>query len=252
MTKLRNKVALVTGGNSGLGRAVALLFAKEGAKIGISARREDEGRRVVEEIREAGGEAVFIKADVRMADDCANVVRQTVSAFGKLDIALNNAGVETYGNAVASTEEAEWDRVLDTNLKGVFLSMKYQIPEMLKTGGGSIINMASMYGLVGTAFGGSPYHASKHGVIGLTKAAALEFAKQNIRVNALCPGVIATEMIERWFSDTGLGDQVRAMHPVGRVGVPAEVAAAALFLAGTESSFITGTTLTIDGGYTAG
>jgi NAD(P)-dependent dehydrogenase (short-subunit alcohol dehydrogenase family) len=252
MDKLNDKVALVTGGSAGLGKATALLFANEGAKIGITARREDEGRRVVEEIRAAGGEAIFIRADVRNASDCANAVEQTVRAFGKLDIALNNAGVETYGNKVADTEEAEWDRVLDTNLKGVFLSMKYQIPEMLKAGGGCIINMASMYGLVGTAFGGSPYHASKNGVIGLTRSAALEFAKQNIRVNALCPGVIATEMVERWFSDTGLGDQVRAMHPIGRVGTPAEAAAAALFLAGAESSFMTGATLSIDGGYTAG
>jgi NAD(P)-dependent dehydrogenase (short-subunit alcohol dehydrogenase family) len=217
----------------------------------IAARREENGRAVVREICNAGGEAVFVKVDVTRAEDCANAVKQTIKAFGRLDIALNNAGVETYGNNVAQTDEDEWDRVVDTNLKGVFLSMKYQIPEMLKAGGGSIINMASILGLVGAAFGAAPYHASKHGVIGLTKAAALEYAKQNLRINALCPGVIKTEMNDRWLGDTGLREQVAAMHPMGRIGVPAEIADAALFLASDASTFITGTTLTIDGGYTA-
>lgn len=192
-----------------------------------------------------------MKADVTKADDCANAVEQTVKAFGKLDVALNCAGILTYGSSVVQTDEADWDRVIDTNLKGTFLSMKYQIDEMLRTGGGSIVNMSSMYGLVGTVFGASPYHASKHGVIGLTKAAALEFAKHNLRINALCPGVIATEMVDPVLADSGLADQVTALHPIGRIGTPQEVAEAALFLASDASSFMTGATLTVDGGYTA-
>ncbi|KVU68314.1 short-chain dehydrogenase [Burkholderia ubonensis] len=252
MSRLVGKVALITGGSSGLGRAAALLFAREGAHVAIAARREEESAQVVRQIREMGGDAIYIKADVSRAGDCELAVARTVETFGKLDVAFNNAGVETHGHSVADTDEATWDHVLGVNLKGVFLSMKYEIPEMLKVGGGSIINMASIFGLVGSAFGASPYHASKHGVIGLTKAAALELAQQKIRVNAICPAVIATEMVERWLGGSGLDEQVSALHPVGRFGTPNEVAEAVLFLASDASSFITGTALTADGGYTAG
>ena len=250
--QLREKVVFVTGGTSGIGRSIALRFAEEGAKVAIAARREEEGKQVVNAIREAGGSAIFVKTDVARADDCARAVAATVEAFGKLDIAVNNAGIGTYGKSIVETDEADWDAVLGINLKGAFLSMKYEIPEMAKNGGGSIINMASVFGLVGSNFGVSPYHAAKHGLIGLTKAAALEYAKQNIRVNALCPGLVLTEMTERWLADTGSNDQVMAMHPLGRVASLGETADAALFLASDASSFITGASIPLDGGYSAG
>jgi NAD(P)-dependent dehydrogenase (short-subunit alcohol dehydrogenase family) len=250
--RLSEKVAFVTGGTSGIGRSIALLFAKEGAKVCIAARREEEGAQVVKEIREAGGSAIFVQTDVTRAHDCAKAVAATVEAFGKLDIAVNNAGTETYGKSLVETDEAAWDSVLGVNLKGAFLSMKYELPEMIKGGGGSIINISSVFGLVGSTFGCSPYHASKHGLIGLTRAAALEYAKQNIRVNALCPGLVLTEMTERWFADTGVGDQVRAMHPLGRVASVDETAEVVLFLCTDVSSFITGVALPLDGGYSAG
>lgn len=249
MKRMRDKVALITGGNSGIGRATALLFAKEGAKVAVAARREEEGERVVREVREAGGEAIFVKTDVSKAEDCENAVVRTVLAFGKLDIAFNNAGVESYGKTVVETDEATWDLVLDVNLKGIFLSMKYEIPAMLRAGGGSIVNMSSVYGLVGSPFGTSPYNASKHGVIGLTKSAALEFAKQNIRVNAVCPAVVVTDMVGRWLEETGVDEHLKPLHPIGRFGVPDETAEAVLFLASSASSFITGSAIPVDGGY---
>jgi NAD(P)-dependent dehydrogenase (short-subunit alcohol dehydrogenase family) len=252
MKRLQDKVALVTGGNSGIGRASAVLFALEGAKVVIAARRQEEGEEVVKEIRAAGGEAIFVKTDVTKAESCENAVAKTVEAFGKLDVAFNNAGIESFGKKVAETDEETWDLIVDVNLKGIFLSMKYEIPEMLKAGGGSIVNMASAYGLVGSAFGVSPYIASKHGAIGLTKAAALEYAKQNIRVNAICPAGVATDMIERFLSETGLTEQFIGLHPIGRLAAPSEAAEATLFLASSQSSFVTGATLAVDGGYTVG
>ena len=252
MSRLKEKVALVTGGNSGIGKATALLFAKEGAKVAIAARREDEGQYVLREIREAGGEAIFVKTDVTKPDDCAAAVSQTVAAFGKLDIAFNNAGVQVSGKPVADTEEHEWDFVVGVNLKGTFLSMKYEIPEILKAGGGSIINMSSTFGLIGSTFGACAYHASKHGIIGITKAAALEYAKQKIRVNAVCPAFVATDFIEEFLADPDRAEQLKALHPVGRLGTLEETAEAVLFLASDASPFITGTTLSIDGGYAAG
>nr|WP_249192131.1 glucose 1-dehydrogenase [Burkholderia ambifaria] len=249
--KLQDKVALVTGGNSGIGRSTALLFAREGARVAIASRRIDEGLAVVEEIRSAGGDAMFVKTDVSRAEDCANAVAQTVKQFGRLDIAFNNAGVEAFGNAVADTDEATWDFVVDINLKGVFLAMKYEIPELLKTGGGSIINMSSTYGLVASAFGGCAYHASKAGILGLTKAAALEYAKQKIRVNAICPAFVATAMVEKFLDETHMTDQIKSFHPIGRLGTEEEIAQAVVFLASDASSFMTGTALSVDGGMTA-
>ncbi|AKM45095.1 MULTISPECIES: glucose 1-dehydrogenase [Burkholderia] len=251
MLKLHEKVALVTGGSSGIGRTTALLFAGEGARVAIASRRIDEGLAVVEEIRRAGGEALFVKTDVSSAADCAHMVAQTVREFGKLDIAFNNAGVEAFGKAVADTDEASWDYVMDINLKGMFLSMKYEIPEMLKAGGGAIVNMSSTYGIVASAFGGCSYHASKAGILGLTKAAALEYAKQNIRVNAICPAFVATAMVEKFLDETHMTDQIKAFHPVGRLGTEQEIAEAVTFLASDASSFMTGAALSVDGGMAA-
>lgn len=251
MSKLLDKAALVTGGSSGIGRTTALLFAMEGAKVAIASRRQEEGQSVVDEIRRAGGEAIFVKTDVSQAEDCANAVAKTVAAFGKLDVAFNNAGVEAFGKPVADTDESTWDHVMGINLKGVFLSMKYEIPEMLKVGGGSIVNMSSTYGIVASAFGGSSYHASKAGIIGLTKAAALEYAKQQIRVNAICPAFVATAMVEKFLDETGMTDQIKAFHPVGRLGTESEIAEATVFLASNASSFMTGTALSVDGGMAA-
>lgn len=251
MLKLNDKVALVTGGSSGIGRATALLFAREGARVAIASRRIEEGLAVVEEIRKAGGDAMFVRTDVSRAEDCANAVAQAVSKYGKLDVAFNNAGVEAFGKTVADTDEASWDFVVDINLKGMFLSMKYEIPEMLKTGGGSIVNMSSTYGLVASAFGGCAYHASKAGIVGLTKAAALEYAKQHIRVNAICPAFVATAMVEKFLAETGMADQLKSLHPIGRMGTEAEIAEAVVFLASDASSFMTGTALSVDGGMAA-
>ncbi|CAM2171555.1 Cyclohexanol dehydrogenase [Burkholderia latens] len=251
MLKLQDKVALVTGGSSGIGRVAALLFAAEGARVAIASRRTEEGLAVVEEIRRAGGEAMFVKTDVSKAEDCANAVARTAREFGRLDVAFNNAGVESFGKAVADTDEQTWDFVVDINLKGVFLSMKYEIPEMLKSGGGAIVNMSSTYGLVASAFGGCAYHASKAGILGLTKAAALEYAKQNIRVNAICPAFVATAMVEKFLEETGMTDQIRGFHPIGRLGTEKEIAEAVVFLASDASSFVTGTALSVDGGMAA-
>ncbi|AZQ53973.1 glucose 1-dehydrogenase [Burkholderia cenocepacia] len=251
VSRFQDNAVLVTGGSSGIGRVTALRFAAEGAHVAIASRRTDEGLAVVEDIRGSGGTAVFVKTDVSRADDCANAVARTVSEFGRLDVAFNNAGVESFGKPVADTDEASWDFVVDINLKGIFLSMKYEIPEMLKAGGGAIVNMSSTYGIVASAFGGCAYHASKAGILGLTKAAALEYAKQNIRVNAICPAFVATAMVEKFLGETGMTDQIKAFHPVGRLGTEDEIAKAVLFLASDESSFMTGTALSVDGGMVA-
>ncbi|WP_414442268.1 glucose 1-dehydrogenase [Burkholderia sp. 22PA0106] len=249
--RMKGKVVLVTGGSSGIGKGVARLFAREGAKVGIAARREEEGRQVVELIRAEGGDAIFTQTDITRAEDCARAVGATIEAYGKLDIAINNAGMAAYGKSLAEVPEQEWDAVLDVNLKGVFLSMKYEIPELLKNGGGAIVNVASVFGLVGSAFDCAPYHASKHGLIGLSKAAALEYAQRNIRINALCPGLVLTEMAERWMTDTDVGERLKALHPVGRFASVDEIAEAVLFLASDAASFMTAATMAVDGGYSA-
>jgi NAD(P)-dependent dehydrogenase (short-subunit alcohol dehydrogenase family) len=249
MKKLQDKVALITGGNAGLGRATALLFAEEGAKVVIAARREKESMDVVQAIREAGGSAIFVKADVRKADDCRCAVESAVEVFGKLDIAFNNAGVLAFGKTVVEMEESTWDTVLDINLKGIWLCMKYEIPAMLKGGGGAIVNMSSTGGLVGSALGIGAYHASKHGVIGLSKAAACEYATQNIRVNTVCPGVSVSDMTDEWFKGNELRGAFEKAHPVGRLGTPMDTARAALFLASADSAYMTGVAIPIDGGY---
>jgi NAD(P)-dependent dehydrogenase (short-subunit alcohol dehydrogenase family) len=245
-----DKVALVTGGNSGIGRATAIAFAEQGARVAIAARRVAEGEATVAEIRRAGGEAIFVPTDVSVAAQVEALVRRVVSEYGRLDCAFNNAGVS--GAAlVHELAEADWDRMIAVNLKGVWLAMKYEIIQMLEQGGGSIVNDSSVAGLTG--YGRSiHYAASKHGVIGLTKSAALQYAKKNIRVNAVCPGMILTPMIERALATPGVEEWFLSRLPVGRPGNPAEVARAVTWLCSDHASFVTGATLPVDGATAAG
>ena len=247
MGRLEDKVAVITGAGSGIGRAAALLFAREGAKVVVADVTGAE-----EETAAAIGDAATpVRADVSSAADVRAMIETARARYGRLDVLFNNAGIEGAPGFTADCTEEDFDRVIAVNLKGVFLGMKYAIPVMLEHGGGSIINNASIAGLVG--FPGAPaYCASKGGVVLLTKATALEYATQNIRVNAICPGVIETPMIERYVST---GEEARRMlvqiEPVGRLGQPEEVAALALFLASDEASFITGAALPVDGGVVA-
>ena len=250
-TSFQNKVVLITGATSGIGKVSALAFGKAGAKVIVSGRREAEGQAVVAEIKAAGGEATFVKADVAVEADVAALVAKTVATYGRIDIAFNNAGVELTG-PIVDTTEADYRRVFDINVWGVLNSMKHEIPVMLKQGAGVIINTSSVAGHVGMA-GASIYVASKHAVEGLTKAAALEYAKQGIRVNAVAPAAIETDMMNRF---TGGGNEealtyMRSLHPVGRLGRSEEIANPVLFLASDAASFITGTSLKVDGGLLA-
>lgn len=249
MGKLYGKVAVITGGSSGIGRASASLFAREGAKVVIAARGTESGEETVRMIREAGGEAVFVKTDVSKAADVKSMIKIAIDNYGQLDILFNNAGFEGELGYLHELTEENWDRVIDGNLKGVFLGMKYGIPEMLKRGGGVIVNTASTAGLGDHAYM-SVYCASKGGVIRLTMTAALEYASQNIRINCICPGGILTPMVERISLDEEVCKRARWL-PIGRLGTPEEAAQAALFLASSESSFITGACLPVDGGFAA-
>lgn len=246
MSTLKGKVAIVTGAAKGIGESTALLFAKEGAKVVVSDIDTENGRRVVEKIEEAGGEAVFIVADASDPKDHEQLVKRTVDAFGKLDIAVNNAGI---GGPLAKTAEYPidgWDDVIKLNLSGVFYGTKYQIAQMLKNGGGSIVNIASILGQVGAA--NSPaYVAAKHGVVGLTKTAAIEYAKENIRVNAVGPGYIKTPLLDALDDETL--EYLVSQHPIGRLGEPEEVAEIILWLASDKASFVTGNYYAVDGGY---
>jgi len=243
------KVALVTGGTSGIGKTTAIEFARAGAKVVLTGRREKEGAEVVREIKKLGGDGAFVRADVARDADVKAMVSFTVDKYGKLDVAVNNAGVEWKGSLDQATE-AEYRRIFDINVWGVLNSMRHEIPAMLKTGGGAIVNTSSVAGHVGLAQV-SVYIASKHAVEGLTKSVALEFAKQNIRVNAVAPGVIATEMFDRFAGDE-MRDQIVSIVPVGRVGAGEEIAAAVLYLASDAAKFTTGTSLVVDGGFNAG
>lgn len=245
--KFADKIALITGGSSGIGRATALAFAREGAKVVVASRGVEGGEETVRLIKDIGGEAFFVKTDVAKASEVEALVNKVIETYGRLDIAFNNAGVEGLVKPVIEQTEADFDLVMDINVKGVWLSMKYQIPQMLKQGGGAIVNTSSVLGLVGSA-GISPYVASKHAVLGLTKTAALEYAKSNIRVNAVAPGAIETERLNR-FTD-GNSEAMAEYHPLGRIGKPEEIAEAVVWLCSDAASFITGHTLTVDGGFT--
>ncbi len=251
-TELAGKVGIVTGGTSGIGRDAAVLFAKAGAKVVVAGRRDVEGKETIALIRAAGGEGLFVKTDVSQAADVRALVQKTVERFGRLDVAFNNAGIE--GNWVPITEQSEedWDRTIDINLKGTWLCLKHEIQQMLKQGGGgAIVNMASVAGLIGSA-GAATYCASKHGVMGLTKAAALENARSGIRVNVVCPAVIETPMVERIFGEPEFRKYALGLHPIGRFGAPMEVAEAVVWMCSDRASFMTGQSLVIDGGFMAG
>lgn len=248
MKTLDKKVAIVTGGGSGIGKAISLLYASEGAKIVISDIDEKGSQETITEIKAKGGEAIFVKADTSKSEDHKNVVEQALEKFGQLDIAVNNAGI---GGPLAPTGEYPldgWDKTIAINLSGVFYGMRYQIPAMLKSGGGSIVNVASILGKVGTP-NSSAYVASKHGVIGLTEAAALEYAQQNIRINSIGPGYIMTPLLKSLDEDTMKA--LVGLHPMGRLGASNEVAELALWLNSDKASFVTGAYYNVDGGYLA-
>ena len=245
------KVAFVTGGASGIGRATALAFAREGARVVVADASEPGGQETARMIEQGGGRALAVRCDVTRGEDVKAALAKTVEAFGRLDFAFNNAGIEPRKPApTAEYEEEEWNRIIDTNLRGVFLCMKHEIPLILKQGGGAIVNTASGAGIIGIK--GSPaYTAAKHGLIGLTKAAALDYAAQNIRVNAVAPGYIETPMMERFTGGTAEGRaKVIAEEPVGRMGTPEEIAAAVLWLCSDAAAFVIGHALVVDGGQT--
>ncbi|NJN16992.1 MAG: SDR family oxidoreductase [Oscillochloris sp.] len=246
--QFNGKVALVTGAATGIGRASALAFAREGAKVAVADVNEAAGNQVVAEIEALGTDAIFIRANVSQRADVEVMVNLTVKTFGRVDFAHNNAGIEGAQADLAEYPEEVWDQVIGINLKGVWLSMKYEIQHMLQQGGGRIVNTSSVSGLTG-ARGVSGYVASKHGIVGLTKAAALEYARNNIRVNAVCPSTIHTPMIDRITGgDERILEQFAEGEPIGRFGTPDEVANAVIWLCSDAASFITGATLTVDGG----
>lgn len=251
MNSVKDKVALVTGGSSGIGRAAALLFAREGAKVVVADIQASGGEETVGMIKEAGGDAIFVKTDVSKGSDVKALINKTVEHYGSLDCAFNNAGVDNRPAPIVDQEEEQWDRVININLKGVWLCMKYEVAQMLKQGGGTIVNTASVAGLVGFR-NMTPYTASKFGVVGLSKTVALEYAQANIRVNAVCPGVIHTPMVEHAVgSNPQALARVAAMGPVGRMGQPEEVAEAVVWLSSDAASFVTGHAMAVDGGLVA-
>jgi NAD(P)-dependent dehydrogenase (short-subunit alcohol dehydrogenase family) len=250
--KLDGKVILITGGASGMGRATAVAAARAGAKVAICDVDGKGGEETLGMALAAGGDVFFSACDVSAAAQVEALVNQTVKKYGRLDCAANIAGIEgKWGDNIAEAPEANFDRVIAVNLKGVWLCMKYEIAQMLRQGGGSIVNLASAAGLVGNP-GSAAYGASKHGVVGLTKTGALEYARQKIRINAVCPGAIETPMLSRIFEVIPQrGARMAEIEPVGRLGTPDEIAAAVLWLCSDDSSFVTGTALSVDGGLTA-
>jgi NAD(P)-dependent dehydrogenase (short-subunit alcohol dehydrogenase family) len=247
--QFEGKVAVITGGSSGIGRATAIAFAAEGARVAIGARRAKESEETIRIIEQKGGEAIFVPTDVLKATDVHRLVEAATDRWQRLDFAFNNAGVSgTPFVPIPDYSEEVWDQVLDINLKGVFLSMKYEIPAIVKSGGGAIVNMSSIAGLIGGRVGAA-YYASKAGVIGLTRAAAMEYCNANLRVNAVCPAVIETAMADGIFS-SGRAASLIELHPLGRFGKPEEVADSVVWLCSEKSSFITGQALPIDGGFT--
>lgn len=247
-----NKVALVTGGSYGIGRAAAIAFAKRGAKIVVADWKEDKSHETLNQVKKVGSEGIFIQCDVSKDREVNKMMDRIMTEYGCLDIAFNNAGIEGAMAPLHECSEHNWDKTLSVNLKGVWLCMKHEIPQMLKQGKGVIVNTASVAGLIG--FANLPaYAASKHAIVGLTKTAALENAKTGIRVNAVCPGVIKTEMIDRITGkDKAVEKQYEGMEPVGRMGKPEEIAEAVVWLCSDAASFITGVALPVDGGWLAG
>ena len=250
MVEFAGKVAIVTGGSSGIGRSSALSYAREGAKVVVSDVDEEGGQETVRLIQAASGEAFFIYTDVSSPSDCENLVIKTVEKYGRLDFACNNAGIGGEEKQVADYSIEGWQKVIAVNLSGVFYCMKYEIPEMLKSGGGAIVNMASILGQVGFA-NASAYVAAKHGVIGLTKNAAIEYAVQGIRVNSIGPAFIRTPLIAALEDNPDDLDGLISLHPIGRLGNPEEVAELVIWLSSNRASFVTGAYYLVDGGYLA-
>ena len=242
------KVAIVTGGNSGIGRATAIALAREGAKVTVAARRASEGEETVRLVKEAGSDAIFVKTDVAIENDVRSLVEKTVDTYGRLDYAVNNAGIGEKMTPLVEQTSEKFDQIMNTNVRGVWLSMKYEIPMMIKNGGGSIVNTSSGAGLVG--FPQMPvYIASKHAVLGLTKSAALEYAKSGIRINAIAPGGVETDMLMQTVGDDHqFLETFRSMHPIGRIGRPEEIANTIVWLLSDKASFVLGHTLLVDGG----
>lgn len=249
---LENKVALVTGGTSGIGRETAVLFARSGARIVVAGRREAEGNETIDMIRSAGGDGLFVQTDVSKASEVENLIQRSVEKFGRLDIAFNNAGTEGAWAPIVRQLEEDFDQTISVNLKSVWLCLKYEIRQMLKQHGSrAIVNMASITGLVGAA-GAAAYSASKHGVIGLTKSAALETAKSGIRINAVSPAFVETPLSDRIFRIPNVRKYLLGCHPIGRFGKASEVAEAVAWMCSDQASFMTGQTLVLDGGFLAG
>ncbi|MBK7427176.1 MAG: SDR family oxidoreductase [Saprospiraceae bacterium] len=245
---MENKTVIITGAASGIGKATAVLFAKQGASIVISDIHEDEGRATTENIVASGGKATFFKTDVTRPEDLESLINFTLKKYNRLDIAVNNAGISGELNTIADMSIEGWQKVIAVNLNSIFYGMKFQIPAMLKSGGGSIVNISSILGAVGFA-GSAAYTAAKHGVIGLTQTAALEYSSQNIRVNSVGPGFIDTPLLN--VLDVEMKNQLASLHPIGRLGQSEEVAELIYWLSCDKSSFVTGSYYPIDGGYLA-
>ena len=250
-----NKVVLITGGTSGIGRATAVAFAKEGAIVVVSGRRKTEGTETIALVEKAGSKGLFVQSDVSDETQVKSLVDTVLKEFGRLDIAFNNAGIEGTSSPLVDATTEQYAKVFDINVKGVFLCMKYEIPAMLKTGGGSIVNTSSALGHIAMPTT-SLYTATKHAVLGLTKTAALETAKQGVRINSVSPAVIETEMYDRFAASNPAGEEkhrayLSSLHPMGRIGKSEEIASAVLYLSSPGASFITGQDILIDGGFTA-
>jgi len=248
--RFESRTALITGGTSGIGYSTALAFAREGANVVIAARSDQNGEKVAAELKQMGVGAMFIRTDVTSDKDVEHLVAKTVAEFGKLDIAFNNAGYGGMTVPCADFLESHWDQTIAVNLKGVWLCMKHQIRAMLASGGGVIVNNSSAAGLNGGPATGVAYCASKHGVVGLTKAAAAEYAAKGVRINCICPGVVGTPMANESFDGSAEQPEIVKRHPIGRIGRPDEIADAVLFLSSTESSFLIGAAIPVDGGLT--